>query len=204
MSKHSLNKLCSCVEEVGIIFKFNSSLFLSFLPISVEEVAEKYAARGVLAPMNVLWMHHFVMNNVEASDKIWNSHIKESPRLMFQRVMHEARDKQDAKMVGRLIEVLRTTSLTKGAMGNAYSCLIDVHSSKEQFEEAYQVLVTAVAEVKELECINRTALIRVKEGLEKMGSKQKFEFEIPRKTRKDDSSSSSSSSSSSDDEPVKK
>lgn len=83
--------------------------------------------------MNVLWMHHFVLNNVESSDKIWNKHIKESPRLMFQRVMHEARDKQDAKMVERLIEVLKTTKLTKGAIGNAYSCLIDVHSGKEQF-----------------------------------------------------------------------
>lgn len=152
--------------------------------------------------MNVLWMHHFVLNNVEASDKIWAKHIKDSPRLMFQRVMHEAREKQDAKMVERLIEVLRTTQLTKGAMGNAYSCLIDVHASKEQFELAYTVLVKAVKEVEDVECINRTAMIRVKEGLEKAGSKQKFEFEIPRKSKKDDSSSSSSSSSS-DDDPVK-
>lgn len=164
-------------------------------------MAEKYAARGVLAPMNVLWMHHFVLNNVEASDKIWQKHIKESPRLMFQRVMHEARDKQDAKMVERLIEVLRTTKLTKGAIGNAFSCLVDVHSSKEQFEEAYAVLQRAVKEVEgDVECINRTAMLRVKEGLEKMGSKQKFEFEIPRKSKRDESSSSSSS----DDEPVKK
>lgn len=57
----------------------------------------------------------------------------------------------------------------------------------------------------DVECINRTALMRVKEGLEKAGSKQKFEFEIPRKSRREESSSSSSSSSgSSDDDPVRK
>ena len=157
--------------------------------LPVEEVAEKYAEKGVLAPMNVLWMHHFVLNNVEASDKIWNKHIKESPRLMFQRVMHEARDKQDVQMVERLIEVLRTTKLTKGAIGNAYSCLIDVHAAKEQFEDAYKVVQRAVKEVDgDLECINRTALLRVKEGLEKKGSIQKFEFEIPRKSKKDETS----------------
>lgn len=167
-------------------------------------MAEQYAARGLLAPMNVLWMHHFVAHNVEASDKIWQKHIKDSPRLMFQRVMHEARDKQDVKMVERLIEVLKTTTLTKGAVGNAYSCLIDVHAAKGQFEEAYQTLRKAVAEVEgDVECINRTAMVRVKEGLEKSGSKQKFEFEIPKKSKKDESSSSSSSSSS-DDEPVRK
>lgn len=153
--------------------------------------------------MNVMWMHYFVLNNVEASNKIWSTYIKESPRLMFQRVIHDAREKQDAEMMVRLIDTLKTTKLTKGALGNAYSGLIDVLSSKEQFEEAYKVLKRAVSEVDGVESINRTALLRVKEGLEKTKSAQKFEYEIPRKTQKYDSSSSSSSSSS-DDEPIKK
>lgn len=173
-----------------------------YASFAVEEVAEKYAARGQLSPMNVLWMHHFITDNTESSKRIWDKYLVKSPRLMFQRVVHVAREKQDDAMIRKLVDLLKTTNLTVGAMGNAYSCLIDVYAAKDMFEEGNKVLESVVGELG-VENINRTALIRLKEGLEKSG--KTFTFDIPKKTqKKEDSSSSSSSSSSSDDEPVKK
>ena len=62
---------------------------------AVEELAEKYAAKGQVAPMNVLWVYHFSEGNAEASERIWTKYLTKTPRLMFQRIVHVAREKQD-------------------------------------------------------------------------------------------------------------
>jgi leucine-rich PPR motif-containing protein len=166
-----------------------------------EEMAEKYAAKGIIGPMNVLWVHHFIKENTDACNRIWDNHLSVAPRLMFQRIVHLAREKQDEKLIQRLIELLKQTKVSEGAIGNAYSCLLDVYATKEQYENGLIALDIAVKDVC-LENINRTALVRIKAGLEKSG--KDFPHKIPDRLLKQNDdpldSSSSSSSSSSDDE----
>lgn len=156
--------------------------------------------------MNVLWMHHFVAKNMEESERIWKSHLSNAPRLMFQRVVTLAREKQDDDMIRNLISVLKQAKVSEGAVGNAYSCLLDIHTTRNEFDRALEALDEAIKDVC-LENINRTALMRIKEGVEAAG--KSFPHKIPKKKEKSDnqtgySSSSTSSSSSSDDEPVTK
>lgn len=169
-----------------------------------ENIAEKYCERGIVSPMNVLWLHYFIMDNQEAAERIWNKYLSSSPRLMFQRIVHLAREKQDDTLIIKLIELLKNTKVSEGAIGNAYSCWLDILTSKEKYDECLVVLDAAIKDVC-LEHINRTALMRIKDGIEKSG--KDFPYKIPSKqiaNTKAQETSSSSSSSSSDDEVTKK
>lgn len=156
----------------------------------------------ITSPMNVLWIHHFVTGNQEAHEKIWQEHLKEAPRLMFHRIVQTARENQDISLIGHLIGKLKEASVSDGALGNAYSCLLDIHSARGEFDVGLEALNAAVQEKVPIQGINRTALMRLKDGIEKAG--KQFPHKIPEKSsQKDQESSSSSSSSSSDDEPEK-
>ncbi|GAB0096334.1 Leucine-rich PPR motif-containing protein [Sergentomyia squamirostris] len=165
-----------------------------------EVLAKKFAEDKIISPMNVLWMHQFVAGNEEAHEKIWNEHLANSNRVMFHRILQFSRENQDVKLVSHLIQKLKGTTATAGALGNAYSCLLDIHSARSEFDLGLQVLNTAVEDRVALQEINKTALKRCKEGIEKAG--KVFPHKIPEKSTQN-ADSSSSSSSSSDEEPSK-
>ncbi|XP_017094537.2 leucine-rich PPR motif-containing protein, mitochondrial [Drosophila bipectinata] len=162
-----------------------------------QSLAEKFAAHNQLGPMNVLWMHLISSGQEAASKQIWDKHLSNAPRLMFQRVLQTAREQQDEKLASVVISQLRDSKISEGAIGNAYSCLIDIQTNKGNTDKALDVLANAVKDVS-LENINRTALLRLKQAAEEKS--QKFPYTIPEKRTKADDSSSSSSSSSSDDD----
>jgi leucine-rich PPR motif-containing protein, mitochondrial len=180
-----------------------------------EQIAEKYAERGVLAPMNILWAHHFITKNDVEAQRIYDKYLVEAPRLMFQRIVQQAREKNDEQLIHRLVDLLKKSAqVSDGAIGNCYSCLLDIQSNKQEFDRALETLNLAIKDVC-LENFNRTALLRIKDGMEKAG--KQFPHKIPDRTVhtmgggsniNDTTSSSSSSSSSSDEErppkPVKK
>jgi hypothetical protein len=85
-----------------------------------------YAARGITAPINVLWMHLFLKEEDAAAKKLWDEHVARSPRIMFQYVLNEARVKRDENIVRKLLDLLQGTAITERARGSAYSCLVDV------------------------------------------------------------------------------
>lgn len=163
-----------------------------------KSLAEKYAEKKILSPMNVLWMYYFITNDPNA-ETIFQKHLTEEPRLMFQRIMQESREKQNEELIQRLMLKLQSSKISEGAMGNAYSCLIDVLAAKEKYDECLKV-VNNVNQSIGLEYVNRSALLRMKDGLEKQG--KPFPFKIPEKSRSQEGpdTSSSSSASSSDDE----
>lgn len=177
---------------------FPPLIFFFFLPSLDESLAEKYAALNQLGPMNVLWMH-YISNGQEAQSKqIWDKHLSSAPRLMFQRVLQTAREQQDEKLAATVISQLRGSKISEGAIGNAYSCLLDIQTTKGNTDKAMEVLANAIKDVS-LENINRTALQRLKQAVEEKS--QKFPYTIPEKrTKAGDSSSDSSSSSSSEDD----
>lgn len=161
-----------------------------------EALAEKYAAHNQLGPMNVLWMHLISNGQEVASKQIWDKHLSSAPRLMFQRVLQTAREQQDEKLASTVISQLRGSKISEGAIGNAYSCLIDIQTAKGNTDKALEVLVNAIKDVS-LENINRTALLRLKQAVEEKS--QQFPYTVPEKRTKAEDSSSSSSSSSDDD-----
>ncbi|KAL7740091.1 hypothetical protein ACLKA6_000881 [Drosophila palustris] len=166
-----------------------------------EALAEKYAALNQLGPMNVLWMHLISNGQEVASKQIWDKHLSSAPRLMFQRVLQTAREQQDEKLASTVISQLRDSKISEGAIGNAYSCLLDIQTTKGNTDKALEVLGNAVKDVS-LENINRTALLRLKQAVEEKS--QNFPYTVPEKRTKAEDSSSSSSSSSDDDVSPKK
>ncbi|KAH8271898.1 hypothetical protein KR044_009914 [Drosophila immigrans] len=162
-----------------------------------EAIAEKYAAHNQLGPMNVLWMHLITNGQEVASKQIWDKHLSNAPRLMFQRVLQTAREQQDEKLASTVIAQLRGSKISEGAIGNAYSCLLDIQTTKGNTDKALDLLATAIKDVS-LEHINRTALLRLKQAVEEKS--QKFPYTVPEKRTKAGDSSSSSGSSSSDDD----
>jgi hypothetical protein len=91
-----------------------------------EQMALKYAARGIKAPVNVLWMHLFVKGQDDEAKKLWDEHLAGSSRIMFQHILQEAKETRDENIPRRLITLLQSTALSEGVCGSAYSCLLDM------------------------------------------------------------------------------
>ncbi|XP_067009709.2 leucine-rich PPR motif-containing protein, mitochondrial [Anabrus simplex] len=158
-----------------------------------EKVARKYAEHGILAPINVLWIHAMVTGQEAAAEKLWEEFLDQTPRVMFQHIAQAAREKNNADLARKMVDKLRKSKVSEGALGVAYSCLIDVLVNSGQPEEGLKILETAVKDVC-LENFNRTALQRLQSAVTLQG--KTFPYKIPEKGTK----LSSTSSSSSDDE----
>ncbi|XP_055858691.1 leucine-rich PPR motif-containing protein, mitochondrial [Episyrphus balteatus] len=164
-----------------------------------EELAKAYADKKQVAAMNVLWVYHSINGNEAAAKQVWDKYLVNEPRLMFQRILQACREKNDEQLARNLINQLSNSQITGGAVGNAYSCLLDIQCANEKFDKALEDLNVALKSFP-IEHINRTALIRLKTGLEASG--KKFPHPIPEKKNEKSSdpisSSDSSGSSSSD------
>lgn len=156
---------------------------------SVKTIAEKYAKHGQAGPMNVLWTYYFINGNDAEAEKIWNEYVKDAPRIMFQRVLQEARERCSEELAQKLISHLKSSKVTEGALGNAYSCLLDVLSTKKVNERVIEEFENAIKDVN-INFINKTAVLRVKTIYEQLG--KPFNYKIPSKADKLSSSSSSS------------
>lgn len=166
----------------------------------LEKLAKKYATKGVIGPINSIWMVYFANNNPKA-DEIFNLHLKDHPRIMYQNILSDSRDKNDEETVRRLLKTLQNAKVSEGSLGNVHSCLIDITANKNEAQNCLKSIEYCIKDVS-LENVNRTALQRAKECIEKAGLS--FPYKIPEKKSKNQESSSSSSSSSSDDEVTKK
>ena len=89
----------------------------------------------------------------------------------------------------RLVNVLEDAStVTMGARGIAYSCLIDVLTQNQNYIGGIDALKKGLTAGIKLEDVNRTALKRLKQGLEETTS-ESFPFAIPKKDGKNECSS---------------
>uniref|UniRef100_A0A1B0ABF4 PROP1-like PPR domain-containing protein n=1 Tax=Glossina pallidipes TaxID=7398 RepID=A0A1B0ABF4_GLOPL len=156
-----------------------------------EKLAESYAAHKHLGPVNMLWIHFLSQGDIDRANNVWSKYLSNAPRLMFQRVLQTAREQNDEKLAQTVVDQLRGSKISEGAIGNAYSCLIDIQCSKGNNDKALEIVKTAVKDIC-LENINRTALQNLKAALEAEG--KKFPYTIPEKRSKAMSSSSSHSS----------
>lgn len=148
-------------------------------------LAEKYASIGYPAPMNVLWTYHYIQGNHDIASNIWKTHVKDSNQIMFQKVCQIARTTGNIDLAFGLVNHLSEAGhVTSGAKGIAYSCLLDCLCVAKQHRKGCAVLKSAIDESVCLEDINRTALLRLKQGLEEDGLV--FPYKIPPKTTKKD------------------
>lgn len=141
-------------------------------------MAIKYAKRGVTAPINVLWTHYFTKGDHERAEQIWKEYLTDAPRIMFQKIVQNARDEKNEDLVKKLIEHLNKSKVTSGALGNAYSCLLDILVLKDKDDEVINTLENAVKAVS-TQYLNRTAMLRAKEIFEK--HQKPFPYQIPSK-----------------------
>lgn len=140
--------------------------------------------------MNVLWANYFISGDDVKAEEIWSKYIQGAPRIMFQRVLQYARDRQDEALTKKLISHLKSSSVTEGAIGNAYSCLLDILVVKGKDEEAIVNFENAIKDIS-INYLNRTAVQRVSEIYAKQG--KAFTHKIPSKADKIGSTSSSTS-----------
>jgi len=148
-------------------------------------LANKFASIGYVAPMNVLWTYHFIHGNREIASSIWQNHVKSSNQIMFQKVCQVARATGNINLAFGLVRHLaEADQVTSGARGIAYSCLLDCLCASNEHKKGYVALKEALDKKVALEDINRTALVRLKQGLEDEG--QIFPYNIPPKNIKKD------------------
>jgi leucine-rich PPR motif-containing protein len=112
---------------------------------------------------------------------IWEKYVKNCPQIMFQKVCQTARSQNSLEMASNLVELLHDAIVTRGAQGIAYSCLLDVLSQREQYAVGMERLHEAMRRGVKLEDVNRTALLRLKVGVEEQLELQ-FPYEVPKKT----------------------
>jgi len=149
-------------------------------------LAQQFAAIDYVAPMNVLWTYHFIHGNSDVAEPIWQNFVKGSNQIMFQKVCQVARATGDIEMAFSLVNHLgEAAQVTSGARGIAYSCLLDCLCAGNQHRKGWEALQEALGANVALEDINRTALVRLKQGLEESG--ESFPYQVPPKNSKKDS-----------------
>ena len=145
-------------------------------------LAVKFATIEYVAPMNVLWTYHFINGNAEIAESIWQNYVKNSNQIMFQKVCQVARSTGNIDLAFGLVRHLADASqVTSGARGIAYSCLLDCLCANKRHKEAYSALREALSHNVTIEDINRTALVRLKQGMEDEGDH--FPIHIPPKNQ---------------------
>jgi len=155
---------------------------------SFTTLAYKFARLGYIAPMNVLWTYHFIGGRHDIATPLWQDYVQGCPQIMFQKVCQTARSTCNADLAQRLVNVLEDAStVTMGARGIAYSCLIDVLTQQQSYIAGVDAVKKGLKTGIKLEDVNRTALKRLKQGLEET-TNEVFPFEIPKKEGKGDNS----------------
>ena len=142
-------------------------------------LAIKFVQLGYVAPVNVLWSYHFINGRHDLAEPLWNQYVRTCPQIMFQKVCQTARSTANVDLAERLVVLLENAVVTNGARGIAYSCLLDVLTQNQEYTKGVKSLETGLNSGIALEDMNRTALRRLKEGVEAQGNE--FPYEIPKK-----------------------
>ena len=143
------------------------------------KLAEKFVEYDYVAPMNVLWIYYFINGRHDLARPLWDKYVKCCPQIMFQKICQTARAESSLDMAENLVDLLHNAHVTSGAQGIAYSCMLDIMSQSGDFKGGLDKLQSGLVRGVRLEDINRTALLRLKNGLESHGIE--FPHQIPKK-----------------------
>lgn len=157
-------------------------------------LALQYASHGIKGPMNILWIHNIIKKDFKEAELIFKSHLKDEPRLMFQKVLQHARETLNEKDVYTILSSAKDSKISESALGVIYSCALDILTKKEDASKALSLLQDGLKDIC-LENFNKTALIRLNDLCLTKGIEFPYKIDTSAKT-------SSSSSSSSDDDVI--
>ena len=144
------------------------------------KLALQFVDLGYVAPVNVLWTYHFINGRHDLAQPLWDKHVRTCPQIMFQKVCQTARSTSNVDLAERLVILLENAVVTNGARGIAYSCLLDVLTQNKHYSKGLVSLDEGLKSGISLDDFNRTALRRLKEGVEEQGID--FPHEIPQKS----------------------
>lgn len=131
-------------------------------------MAQQYAAKGLIAPINVLWMYHFVAGNDDEAQKIFDEYLKKEPAILSKHILMTAKEKQDYNLAKKLVTVVSTSGISDVAKGAIYSGLIDIYSACGMFDEALSTIEQAEKSIG-IAHIYEHCFRRVDAGLNAMG-----------------------------------
>lgn len=138
----------------------------------------KYDKKGLPSPLWCLWQHYFVQENIEQRNRLWTDLLANRKERFFNHILNHSREKRDERFVIRLLDLLKTTPITKKALGLVYSTLISIYSMKGANDTALNA-ITEASQTVGLDHINPSPLFKVKFALEDEG--KQFPFRIPRR-----------------------
>lgn len=166
-------KECKCVT----MFLPTVQLFFSNLHLILSEIliyhldydmAEQYAARDIISPFNVLWMHHFISGHDDEAAEIFNKHLINEPGLLNKYIILTAKERKDYQLIEKLLTVVNRSVISKKAKGAIYSALIDIYASCAMYDEAVNAIHRADAAVGRNNIYSH-CLKSVRKGFEAMG-----------------------------------
>lgn len=136
-------------------------------------MAQKYANNGIIEPLNVLWMYHFVEGNENVCQRIWQQYLSQRPVLLCKYIMMKARAQKNHQLVEKLISLTNESAISSAAKGVIYSGLIDIYSAKEMYDEALNTIRQA-EKIIGINFIHKHCFDRVKIGLAATGKEYPF------------------------------
>jgi len=147
----------------------------------LEEIANKFAAKNIFKPMNVVRLLHFFNDNQEVSKSIWTQHLSSStkPEFMDRFAIRKLYQLKSENHLKQLIDLLSEGTFSTSSFKSAYHSLLSIYIDAERFDEGLQLLETTIQKLP-IENQSQKVLIRLKNGLESSG--KQFPYTIPEKS----------------------
>lgn len=114
----------------------------------------------------MIWCHHFVNENKESSQKLWEEYLQGSPQIYYQAITEKAFETNDDGLINNLIEVLQSSETGKVHLEGAHSCLLSIYIRKNQLDDALKVFRILKNNEK---WVNRKVVLKLKEALKAAG-----------------------------------
>jgi hypothetical protein len=144
----------------------------------VYSIAEKFANVKSLSPMNAVWMHNIMTNNLDEAKKVWDKHLAGEDKIFFRGILRNARLTNDLQTLDTLVSfVKQNPNITSRAIGNIHSVQLDILNKTDKTDEACNLLDRLIEEGVSLQDLDSKALNHVKNSVEKTG--KQFKYTIP-------------------------
>lgn len=157
-------------------FAFRSfTLTLHFLNLG-EDLAKKYAKKGIMRPMSAIWCYHFIKGENDMAQKLWTNYIQYSDYIFYLPITTNAVQLNDKEMILELINCLKLSDTGKAHMYGAYNALLEIYIRQNCFDDALKVVEAIRTSSGKLA---RKTLIRLKTGLEQKGKNCPYKIPLP-------------------------
>ncbi|GAB6020657.1 hypothetical protein CHUAL_003327 [Chamberlinius hualienensis] len=167
----------------------------------VYNLAQSYASKGYLLPLNMMWVHFFSQENYEKADAIFKSTPEFKNKFIFIDIVRLSRETKNESMARKLVDMVKVSQMNEQLKCTSFSGLIDIQCDKNEIESALKSYEEAITLGLSPNSMKQSTLERLRNGLKAL------EKPLPASLTKQQppqTVSSSDSSDSSDDEKDKR